>query len=122
MDINRAKEIIKLLAEGIDPVTGEVLPFDNVCNQGEIVRAFYTVINYLEQEDRNVKKKTHENQGKRWEEKEDILLCEMFNSGKSIKELSDCFKRSKGSISARLVHLGLIENRQDVYPNNKKEI
>lgn len=122
MDINRAKEIIKLLAEGIDPVTGEVLPFDNVCNQGEIVRAFYTVINYLEQEDRNVKKKTHENQGKKWEEKEDILLCEMFNSGKSIKELSDCFKRSKGSISARLVHLGLIENRQDVYSNNKKEI
>ena len=119
MDINRAKEIIKLLAEGIDPVTGEVLPFDNVCNQGEIVRAFYTVINYLEQEDRNVKKKTHENQGKRWDEKEDILLREMFHSGATIKEMSNRFKRSNSSISARLVHLGIIEQRQDVYTRNK---
>lgn len=47
MDINRAKEIIEALAEGIDPTTGEVLPADHVCNKGEVVRAFYTVINEL---------------------------------------------------------------------------
>lgn len=28
MDINRAKEIISILAEGVDPTTGEVLPSD----------------------------------------------------------------------------------------------
>lgn len=47
MDINRAKEIIEALAEGIDPTTGEVLPADHVCNKGEVVRAFYTVFNEL---------------------------------------------------------------------------
>ena len=36
MEINRAKEIISALAEGIDPITGEVLPDDSVCNKGEI--------------------------------------------------------------------------------------
>ena len=40
MTIDRAKEIIVALAEGIDPITGEVLPEDNVCNKGEVVRAF----------------------------------------------------------------------------------
>ena len=45
MDINRAKEIIFALAEGIDPTTGEILPEDSVCNKGEVVRAFYAILN-----------------------------------------------------------------------------
>lgn len=45
MDINKAKEIISTLAEGIDPTTGEILSEDNVCNKSEIVRAFYTILN-----------------------------------------------------------------------------
>jgi len=39
MDIQRAKELLTVLADGIDPLTGEVLPDDHVCNKGEIVRA-----------------------------------------------------------------------------------
>ena len=39
MDINRAKEIVAALAEGIDPTTGEILPEDCVCNKGDVVRA-----------------------------------------------------------------------------------
>ena len=50
MDINRAKEIISALAEGIDPTTGEVLPEDSVCNKGEVVRAFYAILNVYEDE------------------------------------------------------------------------
>ena len=45
MDINRAKEIVAALAEGIDPTTGEILPEDSVCNKGEVVRAFYAILN-----------------------------------------------------------------------------
>ena len=45
MEINRAKEIISMLAEGIDPTTGEILPEDSVCNKGELVREFYTILN-----------------------------------------------------------------------------
>ena len=45
MDINRAKEIVAALAEGIDPTTGEILPEDCVCNKGEVVRAFYAILN-----------------------------------------------------------------------------
>ncbi len=44
MEINKAKEIISTLAEGIDPITGEVLAADHVCNKGEVVRAFYALL------------------------------------------------------------------------------
>lgn len=50
MDINRAKEIISALAEGIDPTTGEVLPENNVCNKSEVVRALYTILNIYKDE------------------------------------------------------------------------
>lgn len=55
MTIDRAKEIIVALAEGIDPITGEVLPEDNVCNKGEVVRAFYAILNACE-DDKEVHK------------------------------------------------------------------
>ena len=45
MEANRAIDIISALAEGIDPTTGEILPEDSVCNKGEVVRAFYAILN-----------------------------------------------------------------------------
>lgn len=43
MDIERAKEILRTLADGTDPLTGEVLSDDNVCNKVEVVRALHCV-------------------------------------------------------------------------------
>lgn len=47
MDTMRAKELLSRLADGIDPLTGELLPGDSVCNQAEIVRALHTALNAL---------------------------------------------------------------------------
>ena len=44
MDINKAKEIVSALAEGIDPTTGELLSENSVYNKGDVVRALYTVL------------------------------------------------------------------------------
>ena len=63
MDISKAKEIISILAEGIDPTTGELLGANNVCNKGEVVRSFFTVIKVL---DDRIKKRFPENAGKPW--------------------------------------------------------
>lgn len=38
MDLQRAKELLSGLADGVDPLTGEVLPEDHVCNKAEIIR------------------------------------------------------------------------------------
>ena len=47
MDIQRAKELLEVLADGIGPLTGEVLPDDHVCNKGEIVRALNCAVEAL---------------------------------------------------------------------------
>ena len=41
---NEQKELLEILADGIDPLTGEVLPDDHVCNKGEIVRALHCAV------------------------------------------------------------------------------
>lgn len=38
MDIIRAKELLTMLADGVNPLTGEVLSDEDSCNQVEIVR------------------------------------------------------------------------------------
>ncbi len=104
MDINRAREIVAILAEGIDPTTGEVLSDDNVCNKPEVLRALYAV---LKQTDSY--KKQVENAGKPWTKEDDELLVKLYKSGSSTKELKEKFKRTTGSIRSRLKLLGLIQ-------------
>lgn len=40
MDILRAKEIVEILADGVNPMTGEILSEGDSCNQAEVVRAY----------------------------------------------------------------------------------
>lgn len=116
MDINRAKEIIFALAEGIDPTTGELLAEDSVYNKGDIVRALYTVLNVLNTE--KPKKNLPENAGKRWTDEDDKKLCEMFDAGVSKKDICLTFKRTSTGIASRLVRLGKISER-DEFRNRK---
>ena len=108
MDIVVAKEIISALADGINPTTGEVLPSDCICNNVDVVRAFYTILNNIDPTDKQ--KKGQENAGKPWTKQDDELLKVMFKDGVSKKDLQEYFKRSYGGINSRLAHLGLIDN------------
>lgn len=45
---------------------------------------------------------------KKWDKKDDDLLKEEFDRGKSVKELAEIFLRNEGAINARLGKLGLI--------------
>lgn len=40
MDTSKARELLSILADGIDPFTGEILPEDHVCNEPDMIRAF----------------------------------------------------------------------------------
>lgn len=60
MDIQRAKELLTALADGLDPLTGEVLPSDHVCNKGDIVRALHCVLEALPRGRRSL------SQGEQW--------------------------------------------------------
>ena len=108
MDINRAKEIISALAEGIDPTTGEILSDDSVYNKGDVVRALYTVLSSLDA--KKSKRSLPENAGKPWSKDEEERLKELYNSGLAKKDISKEMRRTIGSISSRLKRLGLIND------------
>lgn len=111
MNIDRAKEILELLADGVNPLTGELLPDSDSCNQVEVVRAFHTALKHLDAASGKTGKAQAKNAGKPWLPEDDKNLCRMFDTGCSPKELCVHFGRSKGAIAARLVRLGKIGER-----------
>jgi hypothetical protein len=116
MDINRAKEIISTLAEGVDPTTGEILPDNSVCNKGEIVRAFYAILNHLDE--KKPKKNLPANAGKPWAKEDEDLLVSLYRSGTPKREICKTMQRTESGVAARLVQLGIIDNR-DIFRDRK---
>lgn len=113
MDKVRATELLRGLADGINPLTGELLTPDCVCNQAEIVRAFHYILSELEQAKTKQLKPGSENAGKPWTNEDDQALCKMFDAGSSKQDICSYFKRSQGGIASRLVRLGKIQERDE---------
>lgn len=103
MDIARAKELIAGLADGLDPLTGEVLPDDSVCNRPEIVRALHTVLAELSPK---AAKQLPAHAGEPWTEAEENKLIEEFDAGMRISAIAKEHGRTRGAIESRLSGLG----------------
>lgn len=106
MDIGHAKTVLSALADGVNPLTGELLPSDCVCNQVEVVRAFHCILNALS---RVGEKDVPSNAGMPWTESEDEHLLNSFKDGKTVAELAKMHGRTKGAISSRLKKIAEIE-------------
>lgn len=104
MDIIRAKEIVRALAEGVDPTTGEVLPKKSVYNSPEVIRALFKILeatNNIEEED------PLRNAGKQWSDAEDSCLRAEFESKMKLADIAKEHGRTYAAIESRLAHLGL---------------
>ena len=119
MQLDRAKEIIQALADGVDPFTGETFPADGPYQRADTVRALYTALEALE--GKGVAKKVKEprpvdpnkpHAGGKWTPEEEERLREEYtaNNG-SIKDIAKAHGRTPGAISSRLVKLGIIEDK-----------
>ena len=97
-----------LLADGVDPSTGEVYPAASPFQDPQIIRALAWAIRTLDGSSRPLKnpKPQPEKAGKPWDEAEDRDLLQAFDSGSPIKELVLQHQRTRGAIQARLVRLG----------------
>ena len=103
MDILRAREIIRSLAEGVDPSTGEILPSESVYNRPDVIRALYTML-----EETTPKPLNHyRNAGKPWTEAEDDKLVAEFHAKMKIADIAKEHGRTYGAIESRLDHLGV---------------
>ena len=56
-----------------------------------------------------------QNAGKLWSEEEEQLLIRMYRSGATKREMCDRFGRTENGLAARLVRLGIIEDRKIFY-------
>ena len=114
MEISQAREIVEALADGINPVTGEVLPAEDSCNQPDVIRALNAVLKQIEAKP----KKGPKNAGAKWSAEEEQLLVKMYKNGATKKEMRGTFSRTENALAARLVHLGIIKDR-DVFRSRK---
>lgn len=109
--------IIEALANGADPITGELLPESSPYNNPQVIRALFQALQVLERlNERGKRQRTlPPNAGKPWTEEEDRLLSETFDGGTSLKDLALKHGRTEGAIAARLVKLGKVSERAEAY-------
>ena len=105
MDQNRAKMVLKALADGINPVTGEVFADDSPYQSADVVRALHVAIDLLKPR-RGSRIEIPANAGKQWCEEEDLKLLASFDGGVSIEEIARLHERTVAGIEARLSRHG----------------
>jgi hypothetical protein len=109
MDETKAFTIVAALANGVNPLTGEVFAADSPYQAPDVIRALYSAVRALEAASRRrtrVQSTASGNAGKPWSDEEDRQLLSGFDSGRTLAELAQAHGRTRGGIQARLVRHG----------------
>ena len=127
MTPQQAAQIIEHLALGVDPRTGEVLGEGDACTAPEIIRALFLARNALQAPPaaapRPPARKTPfvrngvelPNVGKKWSGEDVDTLLQQFEAGTPLGRIAVQLGRTDGSIVARLVHAGVLPDRETGY-------
>lgn len=111
MDAKSALNVVKALADGADPETGELLPSSSCIHQPQTIRALHLALQALEMyaDKASRQESLPTNAGRAWSEEEDRVLCTEFHDGFTLRQLAVNHKRTVGAIQSRLMRLGKIE-------------
>lgn len=111
MQLQSALPIVRALADGVNPLTGEV--FSNDCPYAEprTLRALFSAVELMEREVEREKRRERlpANFGKPWTEGEDQSLGAAFDAGSALSEIARKHARTQSSIRLRLEKLGKLE-------------
>ncbi|HEY0885466.1 MAG TPA: hypothetical protein VGE20_09305 [Ramlibacter sp.] len=117
MDLQQARAILETLAQGIHPVTGELMDADGPYNEPTVIRALFTVARALDGGEGKATRESVErrpgapNQGKPWAAEDDAKLDAAFAAGADLKLLAQELGRTTFALEARLVKLGRLPPR-----------
>ena len=89
MEIKRAAELLRGLADGRDPITGARLPDESVYNHPEIIRALHCVLQELQTRQTGAQ-----------------AVNEEYDAGLPVEQIARRHGRTAGAIEARLSELG----------------
>lgn len=103
MDLEHAQALLRQLADGADPMTGERLPDESVYNRPEIIRALHCVLQALQSRDTVLQAV---NAGRSWSREEEEQLRREYDEGLSTQAIARRHGRTAGAIETRLSELG----------------
>lgn len=123
MEIYEALEIVRRLADGVHPETGQSVSADSLYQHPQAVRALNRAVQALEfqQERERTRRSLPANAGKPWSNAEEAQVCEELRRGVNFQEIARTHGRTAGSIVARLIRLGKITaqaNRSTAQPKS----
>lgn len=108
MDSQQALAIVRSLANGVDPDSGEVFPADSPYQRPNTVRALYQAAEALEQSAMKEQRQAQRPAKARepWSEDEDRRLLAAFDAGRALQELAAAHERTAAAVRARLLKYG----------------
>src|SRR5690348_11980464 len=115
MELAKAIEILKSLADGHHPDSHEPLVSESVYQNPDTARALYTALQVLEETRQREERKAQlpPNAGRPWDDAEDKKLCDEFHRAVAFDEMAQVHSRTRGAIISRLVKLGKIHPRSE---------
>jgi hypothetical protein len=110
MHASQALAVVRSLANGVDPESGEVFGAESPYQRPQVVRALYEAAAALERQERYDRRKAQMplKTGEPWSEDEDRKLLAAFDAGRALQELAAGHERTMGAVRARLLKYGRI--------------
>ena len=119
MEIREAQSLVKTLAQGVDPNSGECFAPDSPYNEPNIIRALFTLYDFVrqarkpritpdERRQENLELGRPRNYGLPWTEDLRAQVAKDFEKGKPVEELAVTLERTQGAIRAELIRQGLL--------------
>ena len=111
MQLDVALPIVRALADGVNPITGEAYPEHSPYAEPRTLRALYAAVDVLQKEVERGRRRERlpANFGKPWTEGEDKVLLGEFDAGSSLAVIATKHQRTQSSVRLRLEKLGKIE-------------
>ena len=115
MELQMARQIIDTLAQGVHPVTGELMPEDSPYNAPPVIRALHLAAKALEAapdpataRPNRMGRAAPANAGKPWSAEDDAVLESGFAQGLELKDMAESLGRTRFGIEQRLIKLGKV--------------
>jgi hypothetical protein len=110
MDQAQALAIVRSLANGVDPESGEVVTPESASQRPQVVRALSDAAAALVRIERFHRRRSQmpPKTGEPWSEDEDRKLLAAFDAGRALQELAQAHERTMGAVRARLLKYGRI--------------
>lgn len=130
MNAKDARAILETLLDGVNPVTGELLPVDHVCQEPDVLRALHKALMCLandadapvpsSESDAMVNRNGRLNAGRPWTQEDLDALKQLHEAGTSMDDMCRLLQRRKRGIERQLVFLGLMGGETAATDPNKK--